>query len=174
MLPQAKSAILPRWHEPVTCGIIGFEAAIEQESAMRIFKFSAAMLASFAAMSCAPLATESAREPLTGKQAEMLAKTLGDREAGKPSNCVSRNSSVSFTRISDDILLYKPYGSIVYQNTLPYTCRGLGRDDDIMVFDAFGSSYCKGDTIRLVDRYNGFQGPTCRLGAFVPFKKKRG
>lgn len=141
---------------------------------MRKLMISAAILASLALTSCAPLTTETAREPLTGKQAEMLAKALDGREAGKPTNCVSRNSSVSFTRISDDILLYKPFGNVVYQNTLPYTCRGLGRDDDIMVFDAFGSSYCKGDTVRLVDRTSGFQGPTCRLGAFVPFKKKRG
>ncbi len=141
---------------------------------MHIFKISAAMLASFAAMSCAPLATDPAPQPLTVKQSEMLTKALDGREAGKPTNCVSRNSLVSFTRINDDILLYKPFGNVVYQNTLPYTCRGLGRDDDIMVFEAFGSSYCKGDTIRLVDRYSGFQGPTCRLGAFVPFKKKRG
>ncbi len=141
---------------------------------MRFVRFSAAMLASIAATSCAPLATESAPQPLTVKQTEMLAKALGDREAGKPTNCVSRNSLVSFTRISDDILLYKPFGNVVYQNTLPYTCLGLGRDDDIMVFDAFGSSYCKGDIIRLVDRTSGFQGPTCQLGAFVPFKKRRG
>jgi hypothetical protein len=141
---------------------------------MCIFKVSAAMLASFAAMSCAPLTTNPAPQPLTTKQSQSLSKALEGRQAGQPTNCVSRNSSVSFTRISDDIILYKPYGNIVYQNKLPFTCRGLGRDDDIMVFDAYGSSYCKGDTIRLVDRNNGFQGNICRLGAFVPFKKKRG
>lgn len=141
---------------------------------MRKLIIPTAMLACITIASCAPLAKESAPRPLTDKQAEMLTKALEGREAGKPTNCVSRNSAVSFTRISDDILLYKPFGNVVYQNTLPYTCRGLGRDDDIMVFDAFGSSYCKGDTVRLVDRASGLQGPICQLGAFVPFKKKRG
>jgi hypothetical protein len=144
-----------------------------QEKAMRIPIFTILILAGLSA-SCTQNGALSTPQPLTEKQSAILTKALAGRVAGKPVNCVNNLSSTNFTRVSDNILLYQSTGRTVYQNTLPYRCNGLSRDDDIMVFEPFNSSYCKGDTIRLVDRTSGIQGGVCRLGEFVPYKRANG
>ena len=141
---------------------------------MRISIYPILILASITAASCTQNGVVSAPQPLTEKQAAMLTKTLAGRVAGKPVNCVSSFPSTNFTRVSDNILLYGNSGPVVYQNTLAYSCNGLSRDDDIMVFEPFGSNHCEGDTIKLVDRHSGILGGVCRLGAFVPYKRTSG
>ncbi len=124
---------------------------------------------------CTQSGALSTPQPLTEKQSSILTKALAGRVAGKPVNCVNNLPSTNFTRVSDNILLYQSTGRTVYQNTLPYRCNGLSRDDDIMVFEnLFGSNYCKGDLIRLVDRTSGIPGGVCRLGEFVPYKRSNG
>ncbi len=141
---------------------------------MRISVVPILILAGLTA-ACAQSGTLSVPQPLTEKQSAVLTKALAGRVAGKPVNCVNNFASTNFTRVSDDILLYQSAGRTVYQNTLPYRCTGLSRDDDILVFDNLhGGSYCKGDTIRLVDRTSGIQGGVCRLGEFVPYKRSNG
>jgi hypothetical protein len=129
--------------------------------------------ASLALASCNSGGVASAPRPLTDKQAAMLTSALKDRVAGEPVDCISSTASANFTRISDDIMLYSPTGRVVFQNRLPYSCRGLARDDDVLVIETTGSRYCKGDTIRLVDRNSGFIGNVCRLGQFTPYKRVR-
>jgi hypothetical protein len=145
-----------------------------KERAMRSSIFPILILAGLTA-ACSQSGALSTPQPLTEKQSAILTKALAGRVAGKPVNCVTNLSSTNFTRVSDDILLYQSTGRTVYQNTLPYRCNGLSRDDDILVFEnLLGSSYCKGDTIRLVDRTSGIQGGVCRLGEFVPYKRSNG
>jgi hypothetical protein len=132
------------------------------------------ILAAIMATSCTQNGVQSAPQPLTEKQSALLAKNLAGRVAGKPVSCISSFPSTDFTRVSNSILLYGNSGSVVYQNTLPYGCGGTLRDDDILVFEPFGSKHCEGDTIKLVDRYSGIIGGVCRLGAFVPYKRTSG
>jgi hypothetical protein len=150
------------------------EGAISQESAMRTSFLPALILASLTAASCGVPGAQSAPQPLTEKQSATLTKALAGRTAGPPVDCITSTAATNFTRVSDDILLYRYSGRVVYKNTLPYTCPGLARDDDLLVFEPFGGNYCEGDLVRLVDRNSGIPGKTCRLGAFVPYKRTAG
>ncbi len=117
---------------------------------------------------------DSAPKPLTAKQAKILANELDGKLAGTPVNCINSFPGINTIRVSDDILIYRVSGRLAYQNTLRSTCPGLSRDNDILVTETFGGSYCKGDLIKLVDRTSGIQGPVCSLGQFVPYKKAKG
>jgi hypothetical protein len=138
-------------------------------------KFGILMLVTMGvgAASCAPMA-DAVPKPLTDKQAKTLSKELDGKIASAPVNCIGRAQGTNIIRVSDDILLYRVSGRLVYQNTLRSACTGLARDNDIIVTETFGGSYCKGDLLRLVDRSSGIQGPVCSLGEFVPYKKASG
>ena len=131
-----------------------------------------AFLPAFALLaSCGEM--DSTPQPLTDKQAATLTKQLDGKLAGAPVRCISDYSATNLVRISDDILLYRVSGNLVYRNNLRSTCPGLARDSDIIVTDQYGSQKCEGDLIRLVDRTSGIQGPVCSLGEFVPYRKDK-
>ena len=108
---------------------------------------------------------------LTEKQSKLLEKQIGGKVAGEPISCISNFQNDNIIRVSDDMLLYKVSGRLVYQNRLKSPCPGLASDRDIMVTEQFGSQQCRGDIIRLVDRIGGIPGPFCILGDFVPYRK---
>ena len=138
---------------------------------MRFIHSAAFILPLTTAASCAPV--DSTPKPLTDKQAQLLEKQLGNKVAGKPVNCISDFNGTNLIRVSDDILLYRVSGNLVYQNKLRSSCPGLARDNDIIVTEQFSSQKCRGDLVRLVDRVSGIQGPVCSLGEFVPYRKER-
>jgi hypothetical protein len=133
---------------------------------LAIFALTASLLASCAQVDSTP-------QPLTEKQSATLAKQLAGKVAGEPVNCISDIQATNIIRVSDDILLYRVSGRLVYENRLRYSCPGLARDDDIIVSEQFGGQKCRGDLIRLVDRSSGIQGPSCSLGEFVPYRKEK-
>ena len=116
---------------------------------------------------------DSTPKPLTEKQTAVLMKELSGKVAGKPVNCISDFNATNTIRVSDDILLYRVSGRLVYQNKLRSACSGLARDNDIIVSEQFGSQKCKGDIIRLVDRTSGMTGGVCSLGDFVPYRSEK-
>ena len=128
------------------------------------------LTASIALAGCAYGDADSAPAPIRDKEAKILAKELKGKVAGEPRNCIN-SRSVDAIRISDDTLLYRESGRLVYQNKLRGPCPGLTRGDDIMVTESFSGQLCRGDFIRLVDRNSGIQGPMCSLGEFVPYRK---
>lgn len=138
---------------------------------MRTVKLAVFALPAILAASCAPV--DSTPQPLTEKQSITLAKQLDGKVAGEPVNCISDYNATNMIRVSDNILLYRVSGNLVYQNNLRYSCPGLGRDNDIVVSEQFGGQKCRGDLIRLVDRTSGIQGPACSLGEFVPYRKDK-
>ena len=111
---------------------------------------------------------------LTPRQSERLGKQLAGKVPGEPIRCLPNYRTNETIRISDDILLYRAGGNLVYRNTLKGACPGLARDSDIMVVQQFGSSTCEGDFFHLVDRTSGIRGPTCVFGEFVPYRKPAG
>jgi hypothetical protein len=135
---------------------------------VKIFAVSVLLLACGA---CAPAQTASGPAPISAKMAKALEKELKGKVAGQPVNCISGSSHYNPIRISDDMLLYRVSGRLVYQNKLKWACNGLADDDDIMVTETFGGQYCRGDIIRLVDRTGGFPGSHCVLGDFTPYRK---
>jgi hypothetical protein len=116
---------------------------------------------------------DSTPKPLIEKQSAMLMKELNGKVAGTPVNCISDFNATNTIRVSDNILLYRVSGRLVYQNTLRSACSGLARDNDIIVSEQFGSQKCKGDIIRLVDRTSGMSGGVCSLGEFVPYRSEK-
>src|SRR3546814_4297970 len=76
---------------------------------------------------------------LTPKQAKTLDKQLAGKVAGKPMNCLPNYRTTDTIRVSDNILLYRSGGNLVYRNDLKGGCPGLARDSDIMVVEKFGS-----------------------------------
>jgi hypothetical protein len=119
---------------------------------------------------CAPNNMADTPAPIAEKQAKQLEKELKGKVAGKPVNCIPMSRSDSPIRISDDMLLYRVSGKLVYQNLLRGSCNGLARRDDIMVTETFGGQNCRGDLIRMVDPYSGINGGTCVLGDFIPYR----
>lgn len=132
---------------------------------------SGAMVAMLAG--CAPAGSaEPGAAALTPKQAAILDKQLAGKVAGEPVNCLNSNSrNYQTIRVSDDILLYRASGNLVYRNTLRGSCPGLARDNDVMVIRSYGTGTCKGDFFHLADRTSGIRGPTCVFGEFVPYRK---
>ena len=116
---------------------------------------------------------DSTPAPLTDRQAEQLNKELAGKTAGPAQNCISDFSANNMIRISDDILLYRVSGNLVYRNNLRGRCPGLARDSDIVVTEQFGSQKCRGDLLKLVDRTSGIPGPVCSLGEFVPYRRDK-
>ena len=137
--------------------------------------YAAALMAAPLIASCAPAgrAAPGAVAP-TPKQAGRLDKQLGGKDPGAPGKSLPNFRTTDTIRVSDDILLYRASGKLVYRNDLRGSCPGLARDSDIMVVRQFGSSTCAGDFFHLVDRSSGIRGPTCVLGEFVPYRKPEG
>ncbi|MEE9434424.1 MAG: hypothetical protein V3V15_09320 [Sphingorhabdus sp.] len=123
--------------------------------------------------SCVPVKEDSTPAPLTEKNAKYLAKALKGKIAGEPVNCVSSIGNVSLIPVSDDLILYRQSPNLVYQNRLRHRCHGLTDDRDVIVTRPFGSQYCKGDLITLVDRHSGIPGAACSLGKFIPYRKPK-
>lgn len=120
---------------------------------------------------CTASKADSTPVALTDKQSELLEKQIGGKIAGTAVSCISTLQSSNIIRVSDDMLLYKVSGRLVYQNRLKTPCPGLASDRDILVSEQYGSQQCRGDVIRLVDRTGGIPGPFCILGDFIPFRK---
>lgn len=138
---------------------------------MRPMIFAALVTPALALAACGEM--DSTPAPLTDKQAEQLNKQLAGKTAGAPQNCISDFHTDNMIRVSDDILLYRVSGNLVYRNNLRGSCPGLARDSDIVVSEQFGAQKCRGDLLRLVDRTSGIPGPVCSLGEFIPYRKDK-
>ena len=120
---------------------------------------------------CAAGGTTTSPVPLTEKQSKLYEKQIAGKAPGEPTRCISHAPQTNIIRVSDDLLLYRVSGRLVYQNRLKSPCPGLARDQDVIVAEQFGSQQCNGDLLRLVDRVSGIPGPVCILGDFVPYRK---
>ncbi|WP_343042876.1 DUF6491 family protein [Sphingomonas lacunae] len=122
---------------------------------------------------CAPIARTNA-EALTPDQLALLDRNLSGKVAGEPVSCINNLSADQTIRVSDNILLYRVSGRLVYKNELRGGCPGLARDNDVIVSEVRGSGPCRGDIIHLVDRTTGIRGPSCVLGDFTPYRAPPG
>lgn len=122
---------------------------------------------------CAAPQRQANAEALNPEQLALLERNLGGKVAGRPVSCIPSRSADQTIRVSDDILLYRVSGNLVYRNELRGSCPGLARDDDIIVSRTSGTGPCRGDIIHLVDRTSGLRGPSCVLGEFTPYRTAR-
>jgi len=128
---------------------------------------------SMALSGCALSEADNVPAPISAKAAKQLDKELSGKVAGESVSCIPSTHTIDSIRISDDMLLYRVSGRLVYQNKLRSPCTGLASDRDIMVIETHGGQYCRGDFIRLVDRNSGFSGSVCSLGDFTPYRKAK-
>ena len=131
-----------------------------------MFKHIALATAAFGMLSSPVLADENAQMT---RGEEKLAKLLDGRVAGEPQSCIRTLGSRNLSQIDGTALTYRD-GDTVWVN---YTRNPESIDDrDIMVIDRFsGSSLCRTDQVKLVDRVNGFLSGILLLDEFVPYKK---
>lgn len=97
-------------------------------------------------------------------------RELAGRSAGKPEGCVPIQQSESLRVAENDrhLLLYGS-GRTIWVNHLGPEC-GFNQDD-VLVTHPFGSSYCRGDLVRSIDRDSRIPGPACVLNDFVPYTR---
>jgi len=97
------------------------------------------------------------------------APELAGRVAGQPQRCVLIRSDQPLKVSSADrhLLIYID-GRTTWANDLGQCALD---PDDILVSQAIGSSYCRGDLIRSIDRVSRLPGPACLLGDFVPYTR---
>ncbi len=115
----------------------------------------------------APVQADDHAEMTRGEQ--RLAKMLEGRVAGEPQRCIHTIGSRNLTRIDGTALTYKS-GDTLWVN---YTRNPESIDDsDIMVIKRFsGSTLCRTDQIKLVDRLGGMFSGVIFLDEFVPYTK---
>ncbi|HEX7876726.1 MAG TPA: hypothetical protein VF489_09110 [Sphingobium sp.] len=106
---------------------------------------------------------------LTERQTVQLESALAGKVAGEPVSCISRHPQSNLTVISDNVLLYRVSGRLVYRNDLIGGCTGLNRGDTLIV-RTWGSQYCRGDMARSADLVTGMVTGACALGSFTPYR----
>ena len=126
-----------------------------------------ALAAAALGMLSSPLMADENSQMTRGE--EKLAKLLDGRVAGKPQSCIRTLGSRNLSQIDGTALTFRD-GDTVWVN---YTRNPSSIDDqDIMVIDRFsGSSLCRTDQVKLVDRINGFLSGILLLDEFVPYTK---
>ena len=122
---------------------------------------------------CAGQSTSANADALSPQQMALMERHLGGKTPGQPVSCIMSNAADNIVRVSDNVLLYRVSGNLVYKNELRGGCPGLARDTDMIVSRTTGPGPCRGDIITLVDRTSGMRGASCSLGDFVPYRAER-
>ncbi len=87
---------------------------------------------------------------------------------GEPVNCIQTNR-IRNTVVHDDYTIdFQMAGDLVYRNTLPLRCTGLGFEERFAHSSTTGQ-LCSVDTITVLHS-DGGRGGTCGLGEFLPVR----
>ena len=126
-----------------------------------------AAAAALTMLSTPVMAEEHGDAPMTKGEAK-LAKMLEGRVAGEAQSCIQTFGSRNLTQIDDTALVYRD-GRTIWVNR---TKNPESIDDsDIMVIERFsGSTLCRTDQVRLVDRTAGMLTGIIFLDDFVPYR----
>jgi hypothetical protein len=94
---------------------------------------------------------------------------IAGRTPGPPQHCVDmrQGEGLRISETNQHTLVYG-HGKTVFANFLGQ-CRF--NPDDILVTEPFGSSICRGDIVRSLDRTSRIPGPSCVLSDFVPYTR---
>ena len=115
-----------------------------------------------------PVAAEEHGDAHITKGEAKLAKMLEGRVAGEARSCISTFGSRNIRQIDDTALVYRS-GDTIWVNR---TRNPESIDDrDVMVIERFsGSTLCRTDQVRTVDRHAGFMTGIIFLDDFVPYR----
>jgi hypothetical protein len=98
-----------------------------------------------------------------------LAKMIEGRVAGTPVKCVSAMNGNKIEVIDETAVIYDA-GKTIYV-ARPINPRMLDKQD-VLVTKRTGSQFCVNDSMRMVDRVNGFTTSVVFLEDFVPYTKE--
>ena len=88
--------------------------------------------------------------------------------AGEPEDCI-QVSRIAGSRVHDDFTIdFETTGGLVYRNTLPGRCPGLGFEERF-AYEVHSGQLCQVDTVTVLYSSRS-RGATCRLGPFVPVR----
>lgn len=113
-------------------------------------------------------------EQSASRQAEAdrdLAKAIGDRTAGKPTDCINSNNNDGPQIIDNKTVIYRQ-GQRVWVNTLTAECPGLA-PFNTMLIELHGSQICRNDQFRVIEPGSSIPGAFCRFGKFTPYSKPK-
>ena len=94
---------------------------------------------------------------------------IAGRVAGARERCVVTSQSEGFRAANRNTLLLRR-GKSIWVNQLKDNCGGFGQWD-ILVTEPIGTQHCEGDLVRSFDPVSKIPGPTCQLGAFIPYTR---
>lgn len=93
---------------------------------------------------------------------------------GEPISCINPRL-IRSTHVRDDQTIdFEMGGGVVYRNTLPYKCSGLGFEERF-AYKLSTSELCSVDIITVLQSFGGglSQGPSCGLGKFQKMEKPK-
>jgi hypothetical protein len=102
------------------------------------------------------------------REARELGRELAGRRAGAAERCVPAQTGRAMQIVDSQTVVYRE-GRAIWVSRLDAPCPGL-RPNNILVVEASGSQYCRGDLVRGLERHGGTVGPACRLRDFTPYR----
>jgi len=115
-------------------------------------------------------------EQSASRQAEAdrdLAKAIGDRTPGKPTDCINSTTNNDGPQIIDHKTVIYRQGQRVWVNNLEAECPGLAPFNTLIV-ELHGSQICRNDLFRMLEPGSRIPGPICRFGKFTPYTRPKG
>jgi len=98
-----------------------------------------------------------------------LAQAIAGRVAGPPQTCISTNAAENL-RVLDPQTVANGSGRTVYVSRLAAACPALSQFNTIIVEGSTGGQYCQADRVRGLEPGTSIPGPSCNLGAWVPYR----
>lgn len=128
-------------------------------------------LLALAALGLAVSVPAAAKQTVVERGEAKLARMLEGRVAGDPVKCISAFNGSNIQVIDETALVYRT-GKTVYV-ARPADPKMLGRND-VLVTERIGSQLCANDSMRTIDRHDGFFSGVVFLSDFVPYTKADG
>jgi hypothetical protein len=116
-----------------------------------------------------PLLLASACAGPSAEREADLSGELAGRTAGAPEECIV-TSAGSNLAVRDSRTLVYDRGGTLWVNRLPDACPGLNPMSRLVI-EVHGSRHCRGDRFQAVEPGLSIPGPSCRLGAFTPYRR---
>jgi hypothetical protein len=108
-------------------------------------------------------------QPPVPSNAQAFAQELGGRAAGRPESCIPATQKQNLRVVDAQTLAYDD-GPTVWVNHLSAPCPGIAAMSTVIVEPKLGTQYCSGDHVRGLEAGAIIAGPTCFLGAWVPYR----
>jgi hypothetical protein len=122
-------------------------------------------------LSVTALAVAGCTRPAEPAGNAMLAQELAGRVAGPAKSCINSHQSANLRVIDSQTLAYDD-GPTLWVTHLGAACPGMATLSTVIVEPQLGGQYCRGDHIRGLEQGAIIPGPTCFIGAWVPYRRQ--